>query len=255
MADADPYAKMAKPPAETNPYAKWAQQAPRAEDQPSEGWLGQAQSAVAGLRKGAVEGSGITDIMPHAAISQWATSSNPDPDLQTAENIGYYAPDVASLWAIPDVGLETMAVKAIGKAGKMPQYLFGRGGKGYAKPLHVAAKSLEGTWKGAVGGETQGDPQTGAEVGTARRAATATWDVLPAAAKRNLWLLATLAAAPYAQQLARQSLGGREGYFPMFHGVHMSLPYLAQLAAFLMPSGVAGAAGAKAVQDSQPSNQ
>lgn len=188
--------------------------------------LGATSATVSGLGKGAVQSFGnapwgsIPDDDGKSPVMNWAKSENQDYPI--AEKAGRYAAQYGPLAFLPELGGVRAASKVIPELPRLAR---------------IAGKGLEGTWKGAVGGATQGDPKTGAEVGGGTAAASAALSVAPS------WLkyLAGLAA------LESVHAGGVRLPWGSWHMAH-PLAALASAALGKVP-GVSGALGAKAFGD------
>jgi|SRR5580693_6079812 hypothetical protein len=187
--------------------------------------LGATGATIGGLGKGAVQSFGnapwasIPNEDGKSPVLNWAKTE--DKNYPVAEKAGRYAAQYGPLAIIPSVGLEGLAAKAI------PEF---------PRAASIIGKGLEGTWKGAVGGATQGDAKTGAATGGGTAAAYNAYRMLPHQAQ---WML------PVAAIMAMSKAGG-EGYIPW--DTRHILSYLAEAAAGLTGKlpGVAGALGAKA---------
>lgn len=185
--------------------------------------LGSTSATISGLGKGlvtSVENSPLGSIPNEdgkSPVMNWAKSENKD--YPVAEKAGRYAAQYGPLALLPNLGGERAAAWAIPELPRLAR---------------IAGKALEGTWKGAVGGATQGDPKTGAEVGGGTAAGTAAFMAAPS------WLkyMAGLAALESV----------REGGVRLPWGSwHMAHPLAAMSAAVLGKApGVSGALGAKA---------
>lgn len=207
-----------------------------AADPPSDGgWMGTAENLVgstgatiAGLGKGAVQSFGNTPwgSIPNedgkSPVLNWAKSENKD--YPVAEGAGRLTAEYGPLALLPDLGLEGLTAKAIPELPRV---------------ANLIGKGLEGTWKGGVGGATQRDTKTGAEVGGGTATAYNAYRMLPYQAQ---WML------PVAAIMAMSKAGG-EGYVPW--DVRHILSYMAEAAMALSGKvpGVAGALGAKAFGD------
>jgi hypothetical protein len=165
-------------------------------------------------------GVSLQEADPKGPVATWAKTE--DKNYPTAEKAGRYGPGAIGLMMMPDLGLEGLAAKTI------PEF---------PRAARIIGKGLEGTWKGGVGGATQGDPKTGSEVGGGTAAAYSAYRMLPGQAQ---WML------PVAAIMAMSKAGG-EGYIPW--DTRHILSYLAEAAAGLGGKfpGLTGAFGAKAL--------
>lgn len=190
--------------------------------------LGSTSATIGGIGKGAVQSFGnapwgsIPNEDGKSPLLNWAKTENKN--YPTAEKAGRYAAEYGPLMMLPSVGLEGLAAKTI------PEF---------PRAASIIGKGLEGTWKGGVGGATQGDPQTGAATGGGSAAAYRAYRMLPHQAQ---WML------PVAAIMAMSKAGG-EGYIPW--DTRHILSYLGEAAAGLSGKfpGVAGALGAKLFGD------
>jgi hypothetical protein len=184
--------------------------------------LGATSATVSGMGKGAVStfGGMIPNEDGKSPVLNWAKSENTDYPI--AEKAGRYAAEYAPLTLLPELGGVRVASKIIPELPRVAR---------------VLGKGVEGAWKGAVGGATQGDPKTGAEVGGGTAAGSAAFMALP------WWLKSALTTGAI--------VGAREGGAHLPAGSwHLAHP-LALLAAAALGKfpGVTGALGAKAFGD------
>ena len=185
--------------------------------------LGATSATIGGLGKGTVQSFGnapwasIPNEDGKSPLLNWAKTE--DKDYPVAEKAGRYAAEYAPLAVMPELGGVRAASKII------PEF---------PRAARVIGKGLEGTWKGAVGGATQGDTKTGAAVGGGTAAGSAAFMALP------WWLKSALTTGAV--------VGAREGGAHLPAGSwHLAHP-LALLAAAAMGKfpGMSGALGAKA---------
>ena len=186
---------------------------------------GSTAATVQGMGKGLAEmgappgGVSLRDADPKGPVATWAKSE--EPDYPVAEGAGRLAAQYLPLAMLPSVGLEGLAAKTI------PEF---------PRAASIIGRGLEGTWKGGVGGATQGDTKTGAATGGGLSTAYRAYQMLPG----PRWML------PVAAIMAMSKAGG-EGYVPW--DVRHILSYLAEAAGGIAGGkipGVAGALGAKA---------
>jgi hypothetical protein len=187
------------------------------------GWsrlAGATGATLEGVGKGIANVSGNlpTLIGLPALHSQWASSTNKDYPI--AEGAGKFAPDLAALAFLPNVGMEGLATEAVPALEQAPRLAKAVGNVG------------EAAWKGYVGGGTQGHPGAGSATATGSRTLLEAAKAIPG--KQFLLPAAMVAAAEMA---------GR-GYTPW--GVRHMLSYLAEAAAALSGKlpGSSGAIGA-----------
>lgn len=193
--------------------------------------LGSTSATISGIGKGLAQmgappgGISLREADPKGPVATWAKQE--DEKYPVAEKAGRYAAEYAPLAMLPDVG----APAALGKM--VPEL---------PRLARIVGKGLEGTWKGGVGGATQGDPTTGAAVGGGSAAASAAFMAMPE------WLkyMAGLAAI----EGGREAMG-RGAHLP-WGSWHLAHP-LAMMAAALLGKapGVSGALGAKALGDDE----
>jgi hypothetical protein len=189
--------------------------------------LGSTSATIGGIGKGLAQigappgGASLREADPKGPVATWAKTE--DKDYPTAEKAGRLAAQYGPLAMIPSVGLEGLAAKTI------PEF---------PRVAGVIGKGLEGTWKGGVGGATQGDPKTGAEVGGGTAAGSAAFMAAPG------WLKSVLAMG--ALMGGREMTGGRLPW-GAYHMAH-PLALLAAAALGRFP-GLSGAFGAKALGD------
>ena len=181
--------------------------------------LGSTSATISGMGKGVVQtfGGMIPDDDGKSPVKNWAKSENKD--YPVAEKAGRWTAEFGPLALLPSIGAEGVMARTI------PEF---------PRVARVIGKGLEGTWKGGVGGTTQGDTKTGAEVGGGTATGTAAFMAAPSWVKT----LAGLAALE----------GVREGGAKLPWGSwHMAHP-LALMAATLLGKfpGLSGALGAKA---------
>jgi hypothetical protein len=184
--------------------------------------LGSTSATISGLGKGAVESFGnapwasIPNEDGKSPVMNWAKSENKD--YPVAEKAGRWTAEYGPLALMPDVGLPGAFAKAVPELPRLAR---------------VVGKGAEGLWKGAVGGQTQGDAKTGAEVGGGTAAAASVLRQFP----HLMW-----PAGFMAIEAARE--GG--GKLP-WGAWHLSHPLAALAAAAMgLAPGVSGALGAKA---------
>jgi hypothetical protein len=196
--------------------------------------LGSTSATISGMGKGLAQmgappgGVSLREADPEGPVASWAKSENKD--YPVAEKAGRWAAEYGPLAVMPETGggeaamarLFSVPRNAAGQLEKLPRL------------AQVMSKGLEGTWRGGVGGATQGDTKTGAEVGGGTATGTAAFMAAPSWVKT----LAGLAALE----------GVREGGAKLPWGSwHMAHP-LALMAATLLGKfpGLSGALGAKA---------
>jgi hypothetical protein len=190
--------------------------------------LGATSATIGGLGKGAVESFGnapwgsIPNEDGKSPVLNWAKTE--DKNYPVAEKAGRLAAEYAPLAMLPEAG----AVRGMAKA--IPEF---------PRVARVIGKGLEGTWKGAVGGATQGDPKTGAEVGGGTAAGTAAFMAAPN------WLKTIIGLG--ALEGGRDLAGGGRLPFGMWHMAH-PLALFAAAAMGKFP-GLTGALGAKELGD------
>lgn len=190
--------------------------------------LGSTSATIGGLERGAVntiENSPLGSIPNEdnkSPVMNWAKTENKD--YPVAEKAGRWAAEYAPLMMLPEAGAARGVAKVIPELPRLAR---------------VVGKGLEGTWKGAVGGATQGDPKTGAEVGGGTAAGTAAFMAAPN------WLktLIGIGALEGGHDLA----GSGRLPWGMWHAAH-PLALLAAAALGKFP-GLTGALGAKAFGD------
>jgi hypothetical protein len=187
--------------------------------------LGSTAATAIGAEKGLVQSFGnapwgsIPNEDGKSPVLNWAKSENKD--YPWAEGAGRLAGEYGPLAALPESG----AGKAIeASMSDLPRL------------ARVIGKGVEGTWKGAVGGTTQGDAATGGDVGGGAATAYSAYRMLPHQAQWMLPIAAIWGASKAADQ----------GYLH-WEPRHI-LAYLAEAAAALGGKfpGVGGALGAKA---------
>lgn len=192
--------------------------------------MGATGATFMGMAKGVADMGQHLAGDPEGPIGDFAKSENKD--YPTAEKAGRYTAEYGPLLFLPELGAEGLAAKVIPELPRVAR---------------IVGKGLEGTWKGAVGGLTQGDTKTGAEVGGGTAAATAAFMAAPSWVK-TLTGLAALEAA-------------RSGGVSLPWGSwHMAHPLAAMAATALGKfPGLSGALGTKALggggggEASQPS--
>jgi hypothetical protein len=192
--------------------------------------LGSTSATIQGLGKGAVnaiENSPLGTIPNEdnkSPVMNWAKSENKD--YPVAEKAGRIASEYAPLALLPETGLGEAAMS---RAFLVPA------GEQLPRLAKVMSKGLEGTWRGGVGGATQGDTKTGAEVGGGTAAAASVLRQFP----QLMWPAGFMAIE-----------AAREGVKLPWGSWHLSHP-LAALAAAAMgfAPGVSGALGAKEFGD------
>jgi len=200
-----------------------------AHPQTRESWLHWGGELAASTYEGAVKGVAdmpIVSSMVSPQMREWAKTS--DPKHPIAEGVGYYGAQYGPLALLPDVGLPAMAARTAP----------------FWKPAaRIAGRVGEGLWKGAVGGATQGDPETGAVAGggssLAREGARAAWRAMPTWAKTGLATSLPL----LAYEAARGERGGFQIPWWMAHYLGEGAAGAAGVVAG--KPGVAGALGAK----------
>jgi hypothetical protein len=193
--------------------------------------LGSTSATISGLGKGAVESFGnapwasIPNEDGKSPVLNWAKSENKD--YPVAEKAGRWTAEYGPLALMPDIGAPGAFARAVPELPRLAR---------------VAGKGVEGLWKGAVGGQTQGDAKTGAEVGGGTAAAASVLRQFP----KIMW-----PAGFMAYEAARE--GGAKLPWGAWHLSHP----LAALAAAAMgfAPGVSGALGAKAFGDGKRGDQ
>jgi hypothetical protein len=186
--------------------------------------LGSTSATISGLGKGLAQmgappgGVSLREADPQGPVATWAKTENKD--YPVAEKAGRWTAEYGPLALMPDIGAPGALARAVPELPRLAR---------------VVGKGLEGTWKGAVGGATQGDTKTGAEVGGGTAAAASVLRQFP----QLMW-----PAGFMAIEAAREGVKLPWGFW------HLSHP-LAALAAAAMgwAPGVSGALGAKALGD------
>jgi hypothetical protein len=193
--------------------------------------LGSTSATISGLGKGLAQmgappgGVSLNEADPQGPVATWAKSE--DKQYPVAEKAGRWTAEYGPLALLPDIGAPGAFAKAVPELPRIAR---------------VVGKGAEGLWKGAVGGRTQGDPKTGAEVGGGTATAAAALKEFP----QLMW-----PAGFMAYEAAR---GG--GVKLPWGAWHLSYP-LAALAAAAMgfAPGISGAAGAKAFGEGKRGDQ
>jgi hypothetical protein len=207
----------------SHPMASWGQL--------GSNLLGATSATVSGLGKGIVNtveslpGASIPNEDGKSPVMNWAKSENKD--YPVAEKAGRWAAEYGPLALMPDIGAPGAFARAVPELPRLAR---------------VAGKGVEGLWKGAVGGQTQGDAKTGAEVGGGTAAAASVLRQFP----HIMWPAGFMAIE-----------AAREGGVKLPWGFwHLSHPLAALAAAAMgLAPGVSGALGAKAFGDEGGSNQ
>lgn len=97
-------------------------------------------------------GKSLEDVDPKGPVASWAKSEQTEHPW--AETAGRWAGEYGPLAALPDIGGPRLAGAGLDALARAAPRL-----------THIAERGLQGAWKGAVGGQTQGDASTGAAFG------------------------------------------------------------------------------------------